>query len=266
MTEGLTLYHQQAGEGAPVLLLHGFMGSSTEYVEAGGVARILAGRYRCIAVDLPGHGQSRSANPDDYSFPATAQKTLEVLNANGIERCGLYGYSMGGRLALYLLTQNPHRFRCAVLESAGPGLATETERAIRVASDLEWRRLLENGDMRRFLDRWYAQPVFADLSAEERSRVIARRRDNDPHGLAMSLEHLGTGVMPPLWDRLIDIDIPTLLLVGAQDRKFRTIADTMAVRMPQARVEVVSGAGHNVHAEQPDRVAAAIDTMMKTVT
>jgi pimeloyl-ACP methyl ester carboxylesterase len=64
--------------------------------------------------------------------------------------------------------------------------------------------------------------------------------------------------MPPLWERLGELALPVVLVVGERDEKFRAIAEAMAERLPDGRVEVVAGAGHAVQLEQPDAVAAAL--------
>ncbi|HWT24896.1 MAG TPA: alpha/beta fold hydrolase, partial [Solirubrobacteraceae bacterium] len=68
----------------------------------------------------------------------------------------------------------------------------------------------------------------------------------------------GTGVMPPLWDRLGELGLPVSLVAGERDAKFRAIAERMAAALPAARVVVAPGAGHAVPLEAPDAVAAAI--------
>jgi pimeloyl-ACP methyl ester carboxylesterase len=65
--------------------------------------------------------------------------------------------------------------------------------------------------------------------------------------------------MTPLWDRLPQLAIPVTLVVGERDAKFHAIAERMAAALPDARLEMVRGAGHAVQLERPDAVAAAID-------
>ena len=64
---------------------------------------------------------------------------------------------------------------------------------------------------------------------------------------------MGTGVQPPLWGRLGKLTLPTLLIAGEQDAKFTGINREMVKLLPDARLEIIAGAGHTVHAEQPDR-------------
>src|SRR5215218_7533272 len=74
-------------------------------------------------------------------------------------------------------------------------------------------------------------------------------------GLAAALRGLGTGVMPPLWERLGELAPPVELVVGERDEKFRAIAERMHSSLPDARLHVVAGAGHAVQLEAPEAIA-----------
>ena len=76
---------------------------------------------------------------------------------------------------------------------------------------------------------------------------------------AAQLRGLGTGVMPPLWERLGELALPVTLVVGERDAKFREIASRMARRLSRGEIVVVEGAGHAVALEAPAAVAEVID-------
>jgi 2-succinyl-6-hydroxy-2,4-cyclohexadiene-1-carboxylate synthase len=106
-----------------VLFLHGFMGNSADFDT---VMTCLANQFCCLAVDLPGHGNTIVEGEDTlYTMPQTANAIVSWLNHLNIPQCFLVGYSMGGRLALYLALHFPQRFPKVVLESASPGLRTK---------------------------------------------------------------------------------------------------------------------------------------------
>ncbi len=109
-----------------------------------------------------------------------------------------------------------------------------------------------------FAHRWAQTPVLAGQPPAVAAAVHADRLRNQPAGLAGALRGLGTGALGSLWDRLHEISAPVTLIVGERDHKFRTIATTMATALPTASVEVIPGAGHAVHLEAPERVAALI--------
>jgi 2-succinyl-6-hydroxy-2,4-cyclohexadiene-1-carboxylate synthase len=161
---------------------------------------------------------------------------------------------MGGRIALHYALGHPDRVSRLVLESASPGLSDPRDRAARVASDEALARALEADGIEGFVNRWEALPLFESQQAlpeAVRAEVRRRRLTNDPRSLAASLRGIGTGTLPSLWDRLEEVAQPVLLLVGALDSRFVTIARRMAARLPTAEVHVVGGAGHRVHLERP---------------
>src|SRR5215217_7313125 len=126
-----------------VLFMHGFMGSSADWQDAMATMRDPA---FCIAVDLPGHGVSRGLTPGSYTMEGSARAVIRTLEDLGLERALVAGYSMGGRLALYLALRYPERCAGLFLESASPGLESDQERNARRAKDEERARRLESGD------------------------------------------------------------------------------------------------------------------------
>ena len=254
--DGLTYHYTQSGRGPALLLLHGFTGSAQSWAP---LMATLAGEYRLLALDLPGHGRSDApADPTRYAMPAVARDIEALLDHLQIDAAHLLGYSMGGRLALYLALHQAVRWRTLILESASPGLATAEERAERVARDEALAEFIERRGIEAFVRRWEALPLFASqkrLPQARRQAHRAIRLDNRPQGLAGSLRGMGTGVQPSLWERLPELACLVLLVAGALDHKFVGIGQQMAERIPQARLEIVPGAGHTVHLEQPQRYA-----------
>lgn len=234
----------------PVLFLHGFMGRAADWqptIEA------IQERAFCLAVDLPGHGASVELPDVAYTMEAAARQLTEVLDAEGIDRCTVVGYSMGGRTALYTALHYPVRFEALVLEPASPGLETAEERAERRRVDRERAERIAD-DFEAFLQDWYRQPLFASLARHDLiASMVDRRRHNWPDELGKSLEGMGTGAQPSLWERIPALRIPTLALTGRLDEKYVGITKRMARMNPHIRAVLVPEAGHNVHAERPER-------------
>jgi 2-succinyl-6-hydroxy-2,4-cyclohexadiene-1-carboxylate synthase len=232
-----------------VVLLHGFTQTRQSWRRT---VAALGGRYRALAPDLPGHGQASERRPASFAACAAYVRAL----AGG--RCTLVGYSMGGRIALYTALALPEQVERLVLVGAGPGIADAAEREERRRADEALAdRILEVG-VEAFATEWGSQELFAGQPERVAAAAHADRLRNTPEGLAAALRGLGTGVMPPLWDRLGELKMPVTLVVGERDAKFRAIAGRMAPAIPAAGVVVVDGAGHAVQLEQPDIVAAAI--------
>lgn len=243
---------RQWGAGPPLLLLHGFTGSGALW-EAH--AAELAARLHVIAPDLLGHGDSDApADPARYAMARAIADLAALLDALGIARSAVLGYSFGGRLALAFACEQPPRVTALILEGASPGLADAAERAARRAADEQLATRLEQNGLAAFVDAWMAQPLFATqagLPVAMRTAARAARLRNDPAGLAACLRGLGTGSQPSYWQRLRELAMPVLLLAGEHDAKFQSLARAMGEHIPDARLQVVPDAGHTTHLENP---------------
>lgn len=236
-----------------VLFLHGFMGNTHEFDQA---IQLLSDKFCCLTVDLPGHGKTDILGSDrDYSMANTAQALIDLLDELQVNRCFLVGYSMGGRLALYLTLFYPQRFLQVVLESASPGLKTEAERLARVKWDEQIARKLtkitQKSKFAAFLFYWYTQPVFGNIKYHPQFDLLLEiRLQNNPVELAKSLRFMGTGCQPSLWPKIPENQIPILLLTGELDQKFIDINRKMA-QSGKSQLKIINNTGHNIHWENP---------------
>jgi 2-succinyl-6-hydroxy-2,4-cyclohexadiene-1-carboxylate synthase len=237
------------GMAAPLVLLHGFTqtGASWDRVTAE-----LGERYRPLAPDIRGHGAAAELRP------VSLDAVLSDLVRLAPDAFALAGYSMGGRIALHAALALPARVQRLILIGASPGLADPEERTARREADERLAAQVEVSTIEAFARRWAQTPVLAGLAPELKERVHHDRLRSTPAGLAAALRGLGTGALPSLWERLPEIAVPVTLIVGERDHKFRAIAEQMAARMRDARVEVVAGSGHAVHLEAPERVAELV--------
>lgn len=238
---------QECTDNTPILFLHGFMGNNQVFQPA---ISLLKDRFSCLAVDLPGHGETKADKDKNYSMANTALGLINLLKELDINQTYLLGYSMGGRLALYMAIKFPQYFPKVVLESASPGLKSLAEREVRIKGDRQLAEELREGDFNNFLDRWYENPLFNSLTKHPNfSQLKVRRRKNNPLELAKSLQYLGTGTQPSLWSHLPGHKNPLLLLVGESDRKFIRINQQIANLCPTAKLKVIPNCGHNIHFE-----------------
>ena len=234
-----------------VLFLHGFMGSGADWSDA---ISALDERFYCVAPDLPGHGVSLGLLPEAYTVEGATRAVLDLLDRFGAARPAIVGYSMGGRLALYLALRHPERCSGLFLESASPGIEDATKREARRRSDEQRAERLEAGDLAIILHDWYRQPLFASLAQREDllQETIGARLHNDPVELARSLRGMGTGSQPSLWGELAELEAPALAVAGELDKKYAAISTRMASITPRIRAAIVPGAGHNVRLETPE--------------
>jgi 2-succinyl-6-hydroxy-2,4-cyclohexadiene-1-carboxylate synthase len=221
------------------LLLHGFTGSSDsfEYLDPpkGSVTPTLGGHLGTPVV-------------------GRFEDEVERLAALGAGCDGLFGYSLGGRLALGILARYPQRFRHAVIVSAHPGLKTDAERAARADADARFVRVLREEGLTAFVDKWQALPLWASqggLPEAVRAGQRAQRLQHTADGLASSLIHHGLGKMPDLRHDLRNVTARVDVVAGERDAKFVELARELASLLPGSRLTIVPDAGHNLLLECP---------------
>jgi 2-succinyl-6-hydroxy-2,4-cyclohexadiene-1-carboxylate synthase len=234
-----------------VVLLHGFTQTGASWEP---VIRALGPRYRALAPDLRGHGTASDRHP--VSFDAVLADLDSLVPPAAL----LAGYSMGGRIALTYALTRPGRVAGLVLIGASPGLQDAAERAQRQAADEALARRVEQIGVPAFARAWGAQPLFAGQPPEVADAAHADRLRHTPAGLAAALRGLGTGTMEPLWNRLGELRIPVTVAAGERDAKFVALAQRMAGALPDARLVTIPGAGHAAQLEQPDAVAALLQS------
>lgn len=271
-----------AVERAPLILVHGFAQSAHSWER---VAPLLTQHRRVYAFELVGHGGSQvPLSPLPYVLDAQGEALLAFMES--VTRCasaksgGMYsiaragagsvvpkvvGYSMGGRVALAAAHYNPQAFGALVLESAGLGPATSGERSAFAKRDAANALSLREAGIEAFMNRWELLPLFAtqrSLPQDVRARVRAGRLANDAEALARTFEHAGQHGMPArsatleTLKELTKNGVPVLYLAGAQDEKYRALAEELSATLIQT--QVVQRAGHNIHLEAPDAFVAAL--------
>jgi 2-succinyl-6-hydroxy-2,4-cyclohexadiene-1-carboxylate synthase len=229
------------------LCLHGFTGSPASFagisVPEGSVTPALGGH-----LDAPGVG----------SF----WDEVDRLGALGEDCQGLFGYSLGGRLALGLLARYPARFAHAVIVSAQPGLQADAERVARRSADLRFVRLMGERGLSAFVDAWQALPLWASQGALPESMKQAQREQRLRHqatGLARSLIQHGLGEMPDLRPQLAEVQTRVDVLVGELDAKFVALGHELCSVIPGARLTIAPRAGHNLLLERPELCSQAFE-------
>ena len=256
--DDLRLHVVSSGEGSPLLLLHGFTGSSStwDYFRSK-----LDSRLRVIAIDLPGHGQSSiPASPARYSLDRLSADLEKVLDDLEIERAAVFGYSMGGRAALRFALNAPARLNALILESTTPGIE-EAGRPQRSAADGLLADMIERDGVAAFVARWERLPLWntqESMPDAGRRALHNQRLANDARGLANSLRGAGSATDADVTERLGEIQTPTLILTGELDSKYIEIGRILESGIPNAEMQIIPGAGHAIHLEQPDAVIDAI--------
>ena len=238
LRDGTGLHHEAHGQGAPILLTHGFGATSRMWDEQ---VEEFTDRYRLILWDLPGHGESEIS-----AAAATSDRLvgdmLAILDAETPLPAVLIGLGLGGLLSLRFWRAHPHRVRGLVLIGTLPGLRSHAARDM-------WNRQTE--EAARALER-------DGLAALEGGIEVDPGMHACPIGMAIAARVLLTqqdqGALP--W--LAEIDTPALILAGSEDRPNLTAADFMAGAMRNARKTIIPRANHAVNMHKPAATNAAI--------
>jgi 2-succinyl-6-hydroxy-2,4-cyclohexadiene-1-carboxylate synthase len=233
-----------------LVLLHGFAGTRDTWE---GVVECLAPeRYTPLALDLPGHGEA-TRTVERITFAACVEHVLSLSPA----RFELCGYSLGGRVGLHVALAAPERVQRLVLVSSTAGIEDDAVRAARRRADRALADDLEREPFAQFMDRWAAQPVFAEDPPEVHAAMRAQQLRNSPAALAAVLRGIGTGEMQPLWSRLHELTMPVTVLVGERDTKFHAPGRRLIELLPAAQLAIVPG-GHRLPLENPAAIAQVL--------
>ena len=235
---------------APLLVLGPSLGTSAVTLW-GAAARRLAARFRVIAWDLPGHGQTPTSAPFTVADLAAGVVAMVDRSYSG-EAFHYAGDSVGGCVGLHLLLDAPERVSAATLMCTGARIGTRQDWGQRATTVREsgTATMVEGADQ-----RWFAAG-FAERSPEVRAALLAALRETDAEGYALVCEALAEF---DVTERLSDIVAPVLCLAGADDiptppESLRRIASGVK----DGRLVVLDGVGHLAPAEAPQRVADLI--------
>jgi pimeloyl-ACP methyl ester carboxylesterase len=269
---GHRIVYRTAGDGPPLLLLHGITSSAATWKD---VIPRLAETHTVIAPDLLGHGQS--AKPvGDYSLGAYASGVRDLLGLLGVESATVVGHSLGGGVAMQFAYLFPERCNRLVLVSSG-GLGREVSFLLRAASlpgaelvlplicaqpirdaGNAVGRLMESVRLRPTTDIREMWRGFVSLGTDESRRAFV-------HTLRTIVDMGGQRVSAT--DRLyLAQHLPTLIVWGAKDPVIPVRHGVAAAEsIPGARVERFEKAGHFPHRDEPERFTQVLlDFLMTT--
>ena len=241
------IYYELAGSGEPtIILLHGGMLDRRMWDEQ---FELLAKTYRVLRYDADAHGNS-ILPPDAYWDSLNLR---ELLNGLGIERAVLIGLSLGGKTAIDLALENPERVEAIVAVSSGLSGYRFTSDFYLEQKDVmiqAWKAgefdVVVESFQRCWTDGPYRAPEDVDPEIREKVRSMAR------NGLEHAME--GRMIDPPAIDRLGELELPMLVVVGELDMPgIREIADMVVAANPNAELVVVPDVAHMVNMEAPER-------------
>ncbi len=229
------------GTGPALLFTHGYQASRRMWDAQ---VSALADRYTVVTWDLRGHGES--ATPDDpamYSHDLMLGDMAALLDHASADDAVLVGHSLGGFASLLFYLERPERVRALVLFGSGPGYS--------------------DGDAR---GKWNDMAERFARSVEERGLDILRKGSAEVSGArhrsATALAHAARGMLAQqdsrVMDAIGDVAVPTLVMVGSEDKPFIGSSEYMAKKIPGAEFVKVEGGAHAANIEKPDAFNAAL--------
>lgn len=249
--QGVKIYWDEQGQGAPVLMIMGLGASSQLWWRT---RPALAAHYRTIAFDNRGVGAS-DVPPGPYPLAVMASDAAAVLDAAGLERAHVFGLSMGGMIAQEFALQYPQRVLSLILGCTSPG-GPNAVRAEPAANEA----LKARGTMTpEQAEQAFIPFLYDDSTPLERvEQDLIKRRAWYPslEGYTAQLQGIFAW---QAYDRLPRITAPTLVIHGKNDRLVPPgNGELIASRIPGARLVLIPSANHLFTTDQPEAAHAAV--------
>lgn len=238
--DGVRIHYEVHGDGPTILLSHGY-GSSGRMWQ--GQLEPLSQGYQLVTWDMRGHGDSDY--PEDqsrYSEEHTVADMAAILDAVGADTAIVGGLSLGGYMSLAFRLAYPQRVRALLLFDTGPGFRKDEARE-------RW-----NATAHRIADRYDQRGLDGLGDGHEVSASMHR----DASGLSRAARGMLAQRDARIIDSLPGIDIPTLVLVGADDTDYLAAASYLATKIPGAQKVEIPKAGHAANVDNPQAFNTAV--------
>ncbi|MGW1028139.1 alpha/beta fold hydrolase [Streptomyces sp. NPDC002577] len=259
--QGVTFHCDDMGpsDGLPVVLIHGHPFNRSLWAPQ--ATALVAAGYRVITPDLRGYGDS-DVTPGKVFLSDFADDIAALLGQLGVERAVVGGVSMGGQIAMEFQRRHPLRVRALVLSDTSAPAETDAGK--------EFRNRLADRLLAEGMDGYAAEVIDKMLAAynvaampDVAAHVLGMMRATDPRGAAAALR--GRAERPDYRDTLATVEVPVLIVVGADD-VYTPVGDAEDIHrlVPHAALAVIEKAGHLPCAEQPERFNAALLDFLAT--
>jgi len=224
-SDGVRITYLDEGEGEPILLIHGFASNiAANWIDPQWVRTLRQAGRRVIALDNRGHGESdKLYEPERYGAPEMAEDARRLLDHLGIERADVLGYSMGARIAAFLVFAHPERVRSVIFGGLGIHMV---------------RGMVGSGPLAKALEAPRLEDVTNDTARS--FRIFAEQTKSDLKALAACMR--GPREKVPR-EKLGEITVPVLVAVGSEDVIGGSGA-ALAELIPSAQFLDITGRDH----------------------
>jgi len=249
--DGVKLYYEVHGSGPALLLTHGYSSSARMWA---GQIEMLAKDFQLILWDMRGHGRTDyPAALEAYSEEATVADMAALLDAVHAPSAVIGGLSLGGYMSLAFHRVHPGRTRALLIIDTGPGYRSADSRTA-------WNQTAIKTAL-----RFEAEGLKAlKPHASESSAVVAPEPvHRDARGLALAARSLLQQRDAKVIDSLVQIAVPALIVVGADDKPFLAPANYMAAKIPGAKLVTIPNAGHVANIDNPAAFNAAVSGFLR---
>lgn len=244
---GIHINYEEHGShyGTPILLTHAYAATLQMWRPQFEALK----EYRIIAWDMRGHGGTDSPpTQDDYTEKLTVEDMAALLKHLGIKEAVIGGLSLGGYITLEFQLAHPEMTRALILCNTGPGYRKDDARA-------GWNDFSINY-AKRFEEKGL-DGIGRGIEIDE-----TRQYQRSAQGLAFAGRGILTQRDAKVMENLEKIDIPTLLVLGADDARYKGGMEYLSTKIPNAKLVVVEEAGHAVNLYQPAAFNAAVSAFL----
>ncbi|WP_226576385.1 alpha/beta fold hydrolase [Acuticoccus sediminis] len=239
-SDGVTLSYADEGEGAPVVMIHGFASNmAVNWANTSWVRTIVSSGRRAIRIDNRGHGASEKLyDPALYRTDFMGADAIRLLDHLGIEKATLFGYSMGARIAAFATLGAPERVSTLILSGMASALVDGHSGSDKIAGALEAASRDDITDPQALGYRVFAEQTKSDLGALAACIQASRQK--------LTADEVGR------------IAVPTLVVAGADDAVSGS-ADALAAMIPGAEAVTLPGKDHMTAVGDRGHKSAVID-------
>jgi pimeloyl-ACP methyl ester carboxylesterase len=265
--DGVTLYAEATGTGAPLLFIHEFAGDHRSWEPQ---VRFFSGGYRCITYAARGYPPSDV--PDDgaaYSQERAVADAIAVLDGLGVDRAHVVGLSMGGFTALHLALRHPARIASTVVAGAGYGAQPERQEAFRAECEAI-AIAFETEGAQRVATRYAVGPArvqFQNKNPRGWAEFAAALGEHSALGAALTMRGV-QAARPSLYrlrDDLAGIHVPVLLVAGDEDEGCLETALMLKRTIGSSGLAILPRTGHTANLEEPEVFNRVVDRFLAAV-